>query len=85
LVEQRIENPRVGGSIPPQATRIPAPGNRKIPGAFSYVERGSPLAAVQGTGSNIRCRMIKFSKFQGLALSGRKSFFVSGVVGVVGA
>jgi hypothetical protein len=22
LVEQRIENPRVGGSIPPQATRI---------------------------------------------------------------
>ncbi len=25
LVEQRIENPRVGGSIPPQATSIPKP------------------------------------------------------------
>ena len=24
LVEQRIENPRVGGSIPPQATKIQA-------------------------------------------------------------
>ena len=30
LVEQRIENPRVGGSIPPQATKIQAkkPGPR---------------------------------------------------------
>jgi len=28
LVEQRIENPRVGGSIPPQATRIPYANQR---------------------------------------------------------
>ena len=26
LVEQRIENPRVGGSIPPQATTFPSIG-----------------------------------------------------------
>jgi hypothetical protein len=31
LVEQRIENPRVGGSIPPQATRTAKP---LIPNGF---------------------------------------------------
>ena len=31
LVEQRIENPRVGGSIPPQATKIPE-WNQRVSG-----------------------------------------------------
>ena len=35
LVEQRIENPRVGGSIPPLATRIQRP--TVLSWAFSFV------------------------------------------------
>ncbi|CAG9197471.1 hypothetical protein BVI434_1400008 [Burkholderia vietnamiensis] len=34
LVEQRIENPRVDGSIPSQATSSSNPKNRKILGVF---------------------------------------------------
>ena len=31
LVEQRIENPRVGGSIPPQATKLLSDGVQRRP------------------------------------------------------
>jgi hypothetical protein len=47
LVEQRIENPRVDGSIPSQATTVAKkmPGNRKVSGHFSLV-----LFALGGAG-----------------------------------
>ena len=36
LVEQRIENPRVGGSIPPQATKIQAKSPVHVTGLFAF-------------------------------------------------
>ncbi|CAG9230163.1 hypothetical protein BCAR13_60254 [Paraburkholderia caribensis] len=36
LVEQRIENPRVGGSIPPQATRIQPQEIARFLGLFLF-------------------------------------------------
>ena len=36
LVEQRIENPRVGGSIPPQATKIQAKSPVRKTGLFAF-------------------------------------------------
>ena len=38
LVEQRIENPRVGGSIPPQATKNSMPS--RMAGHFLFVRWG---------------------------------------------
>ena len=36
LVEQRIENPRVGGSIPPQATKIQGKSPVQVTGLFAF-------------------------------------------------
>jgi hypothetical protein len=54
LVEQRIENPRVGGSIPPQATRIHPPqrpfrvlGRFYISGAASTIRRSFSSALTE--------------------------------------
>jgi hypothetical protein len=45
LVEQRIENPRVGGSIPPLATKLLHPGNLKdIPGSLKALENKNSRA-----------------------------------------
>ena len=41
LVEQRIENPRVGGSIPPQATKLPNPN----PYRLGFFLPGTPVLA----------------------------------------
>jgi hypothetical protein len=47
LVEQRIENPRVGGSIPPQATSIHAPRQPiREPGRFYNCRRFSTIREV---------------------------------------
>jgi len=40
LVEQRIENPRVGGSIPPQATSQKSPADNEL--ATATTESGLP-------------------------------------------
>ncbi len=37
LVEQRIENPRVGGSIPPQATKNQAKSPVNMTGLFAFL------------------------------------------------
>jgi hypothetical protein len=37
LVEQRIENPRVGGSIPPRATKISKTLTKSLLSGFFYV------------------------------------------------
>ena len=48
LVEQRIENPRVGGSIPPQATKIQALSPGQKPGLFAFRLSCSQSAPISG-------------------------------------
>ena len=42
LVEQRIENPRVGGSIPPQATKYDASALERVLGRCCFWIKGLP-------------------------------------------
>ncbi len=51
LVEQRIENPRVGGSIPPQATKIQADSPGQNPGLFAFLTRFLTVLLVLGCAS----------------------------------
>jgi hypothetical protein len=70
LVEQRIENPRVGGSIPPQATRIPQASQRvmSIPPWFcrfgsTMVENESGQTLVEAVSGLYRAKKPKGESF----------------------
>jgi hypothetical protein len=76
LVEQRIENPRVVGSIPTQATKSFRQKPSRQTGLFA-------LQARPGTSAGRRVTLLRRAKMlriQGLASSAdRKSFFFCGV------
>ncbi len=79
-VEQRIENPCVGGSIPPQATIIQRP--TFFSWAFLFVLRKSPVANTSGhlTNPNVAAGMVgvfvKRVRANGLSREKQISFFV---------